>query len=96
MSIAPGRWQLAALADFHTHNFPDGLVIYQAHGKDTLYLPHPASTVFAILRQHPQGLEGTVILDTLASSQAPTSLTVEELEAVLGQLQQQRLVTLSE
>lgn len=94
--IAGGRLWVVRLLEFSAHQFPEGIVLYDAGNKLTLYLPHPASEVFLALNRNPRGLDGTGILGDLSASGVATGLDASELEVVLDELERLQLISACE
>lgn len=90
---AGGQWRASRAVGFTSHDFPEGVVLYDLQSRSTMYLPHPAGEVFSVLKRSQQGLDGVHILDALADSGSRTALAADELEAVLVELQRLRLIT---
>lgn len=92
---ARGQWRVERPIDFASHEFPDGIVLYDLQYRSTKYLPHPAGGVFSVLKCNLQGLDDVHILDAMAHLGAASLVTAEELESVLAELERINLITVS-
>lgn len=83
-------------AGISAHDFPEGIVLFDAVNKLTLYLPNPAGEVFVALKRNPHGLDGAGILGELSASGVANGLLESELEAVLDELKRLQLISACE
>lgn len=87
------HWRLVQRADYNDHEFPEGIVFYDARNKTTVYLPHPAGRVFAALKSNPLGLEHADLLAAVLVSRGASGLDANDLQVVLDELEKLQLIT---